>query len=70
VLSHHGKPEFGSPKFPALPEAIAVHYLDNLDAKIYQYLRAIASDNDEESRWTEYVRTLETKVYKRGVDPG
>jgi 3'-5' exoribonuclease len=34
ILSHHGEYEFGSPKLPMTPEAIALHYLDNLDAKL------------------------------------
>lgn len=67
VLSHHGLPEFGSPKIPAVPEAVAVHYLDNLDAKIYQYLHSIAADPDEASRWTPYNRALSTRVFKGSV---
>lgn len=34
ILSHHGKLEWGSPVVPATPEAVAVHYIDNMDAKI------------------------------------
>lgn len=64
VLSHHGEYEFGSPKLPAMPEAIAVHYIDNLDAKIHQCLAAIDKSKDEDSNWTEYVRALERKIYK------
>ena len=46
VLSHHGRYEFGSPKLPAVPEAIAIHHLDNLDAKIHQFLDEIKGDRD------------------------
>ncbi len=67
ILAHHGKYEFGSPKLPATPEAIAVHYLDNLDAKLFQYLNEIEKDTDASSEFTEYIRTLETKVYKPDV---
>ncbi len=67
VLSHHGEYEFGSPKLPAMPEAIAVHYLDNLDAKIHQCLSAIQDDKDDESNWTEYVRALGRRIYKGDV---
>jgi 3'-5' exoribonuclease len=35
VLSHHGKLEFGSPKVPMIPEALLLHYLDDLDAKMH-----------------------------------
>lgn len=39
ILSHHGEPQFGAPKKPQLPEAIALHYADYCDAKIDIYLR-------------------------------
>jgi 3'-5' exoribonuclease len=64
VLSHHGTHEFGSPKLPAMPEAIALHHLDNLDAKLQMYLHHIESDPDPKSDWTKYVRGLDTRIYK------
>jgi len=67
VVSHHGEYEFGSPKLPATPEAIAVHYLDNLDAKLHVYLREIEKDDNPDDNFTDYVRSLETKVYKKDV---
>lgn len=67
VLAHHGNYEFGSPKLPAMPEAVAVHYLDNLDAKLHIFTERIRTDNDATSEWTEYVRGLDTKIYKRDV---
>ncbi len=66
VVSHHAKPEYGSPKYPATPEALAVHYLDNLDAKLDMCQRTIDQDTDER-HWTPFSRALETKVYK--LDP-
>jgi len=69
VLSHHGQYEYGSPKLPSTPEAIAVHYLDNLDAKLNMVLQAIANDKDEDSNWTGFIRSLDTKIYKRDVVP-
>ncbi len=63
VLSHHARPEFGSPKYPAVPEAIAIHYLDNLDAKLNMTLGAIAKDTDDRP-WTQFQRALDTKLYK------
>src|SRR5262249_3157884 len=41
IVSHHGTYEFGSPKLPMTPEAIALHYLDNLDAKVHSFTRDI-----------------------------
>ncbi len=67
ILSHHGKYEFGSPKLPAGPEAIAIHHLDNLDAKVTMYLTEIEKDRDPQSNWSNYNRILETKVYKADV---
>lgn len=67
VLAHHGTYEFGSPKLPAMPEAVAIHYLDNLDAKLQMFLSRIQNDPDPVSEWTEYVRALETKIYKKDV---
>ena len=34
ILSHHGKLEFGSPKLPMIPEALALNFVDDLDAKM------------------------------------
>lgn len=38
ILSHHGSNEYQSPRKPEFPEAVAVHYADELDAKLYQYM--------------------------------
>lgn len=67
ILSHHGCYEFGSPKLPAIPEAIAVHYIDNLDAKLSMFFAEIENDRDQASRWTNFNRALETKVFKPDV---
>lgn len=67
VLAHHGKYEFGSPRLPATAEAIMVHYLDNLDAKVNMVFEAIAADTDASSDWTGYVKALETRVFRPDV---
>lgn len=67
ILSHHGRYEFGSPKLPAVPEAIAIHHLDNFDAKVIMYLSEIEKDRDPQSNWSNFNRVLETKVYKPNV---
>ena len=64
ILSHHGQYEFGSPKLPAFPEAVAVHHLDNLDAKVTMFLAEIDGDRDPVSVWTNFNRALDTKIYK------
>lgn len=67
ILSHHGKYEFGSPKLPAIPEAVAIHHLDNLDAKVHMFLAEIENDRDPASPWTNFNKALETKVYKPDI---
>lgn len=65
VLSHHGKLEFGSPRVPATAEALALHYLDNLDAKLAGYLDAfgVAQPSQSVDRWGDYNVMLGTRLY-------
>jgi 3'-5' exoribonuclease len=62
VLSHHGEYEFGSPKLPMTPEAILLHYLDNLDAKM-QAVRSEFARSEANGRsgaeMTEWVRSMD-----------
>jgi len=64
ILSHHGRREYGSPVLPATPEALALHHLDNLDAKTVAAARIIAADPDPARAWTERSWMLETPLYK------
>lgn len=64
ILSHHGSYEFGSPKLPMTPEAIALHHLDNLDAKVHNFVQTIKSDVVAGSDWTPYDAKLGRKLYK------
>jgi 3'-5' exoribonuclease len=57
IISHHGKYEFGSPKMPMFPEALMLHYLDDLDSKM-EAMRAHFL-RDPESEWTAYNPSLE-----------
>jgi len=63
VLSHHGKLEFGSPVLPKTPEALLVHYLDDLDGKLEAMFRAIRDDAGQ-GAWTPFSRTLDRMFYK------
>ena len=45
ILSHHGELEYGSPKVPSTPEALVVHYADDLDAKM-DMVRTASTDPD------------------------
>ncbi len=64
ILSHHGAYEFGSPKLPMTPEAIALHYLDNLDAKVHSFTRDIRDDRNQASAWTPFSQSLQRKLFK------
>jgi len=70
ILSHHGSYEFGSPKLPMTPEAIALHHLDNLDAKTNEFLSLIESDPNTGSSWTPYQATMQRKLYKGSSGDG
>lgn len=67
LLSHHGSYEFGSPKLPMTPEAIALHHLDNLDAKVNEFSSLIAGDPNPQSNWTPYSTSMQRKLFKGGA---
>jgi 3'-5' exoribonuclease len=64
ILSHHGSYEFGSPKLPMTPEAIALHYIDNLDAKVHEFTRDIADDPNPAASFTPFNARLDRKLFK------
>ena len=64
IISHHGTYEFGSSRLPMTPEAIALHYIDNLDAKLYEFQNAIVDDPDGDSNWTPFNPRIQRKLYK------
>lgn len=67
ILSHHGRYEYGSPVLPAIPEALALHHIDNLDAKTVAARRLIDEDAGNDRTWTDRSWMLETRLFK-GVD--
>ena len=64
IVSHHGEYEFGSPKLPMTPEAIALHFLDNLDAKMHLANQLLTTDVIGNSRWTSYQPSWGRKLFK------
>jgi len=64
ILSHHGEYEFGSPKLPSTAEAIALHYLDNLDAKLFAFHKALREDRNEQTNWTERHPMFDRRLFK------
>jgi len=64
ILSHHGSLEHGSPRVPMTPEAMVLHQIDNLDAKLHEFTRSIADDVNKQSAWTPYSPRMERKLFK------
>lgn len=71
ILAHHGELEWGSPKRPKTAEAFALHFADNLDAKLKTVQEAVADVPEDEHGWSPYVRPLSRFVYRpvRSPDP-
>ena len=46
------------------PEAIALHYLDNFDAKVHSFARDIREDRNVDSAWTPYNQANQRRLYK------
>ena len=65
IVSHHGQIEFGSPKLPVTLEAVALHHLDNLDAKLASYTTVIEADVAADGNWTNYNPSIGRKLWKK-----
>lgn len=61
ILAHHGELEFGSPKKPAIVEALALNYADNTDAKL-QTFTEIINGADSKTEWLGYNRLFESNL--------
>ena len=62
ILAHHGELEFGSPKKPALMEAMALSFADNMDAKMETMKEALKATAPGNTEWQGYNRFLETNI--------
>ena len=69
IVSHHGQYEYGAPKLPMTLEAIALHHLDNLDAKLHNFEQLIRDDANLDSSWTQYHPNLSRKLFKGAASP-
>ena len=65
ILAHHGELEFGSPKKPALAEALALNFADNTDAKM-QTLIEIFKDKDTKE-WLGFNRLFDSNLRKTSI---
>ena len=63
ILAHHGKMEFGSPKVPAIMEAMALHMADNADAKL-QTLTEVFTQAGDNMGWLGFNRMFESNLRK------
>ncbi len=54
IISHHGQYDFGSPKLPMFPEALMLHYLDDLDSKMEAIRAQFEREAHSEGAWTSY----------------
>jgi len=63
LISHHGQYEFGSPKLPVIREAMAFHYMDDLDSKLAAVRAALAVDSGE-PEWSAYIGALGRKFLR------
>jgi 3'-5' exoribonuclease len=63
LISHHGQYEFGSPKLPMIREALAFHYMDDLDSKLAAVRAALAVESGE-AEWSAYSSALGRKFLR------
>jgi 3'-5' exoribonuclease len=65
ILSHHGQLEFGSPKLPEFPEALLLHYIDDMDSKMECMRALIQNDRQVEGCFTTYHVALARPALKK-----
>ncbi len=62
ILAHHGEYEYGSPKKPAIMEAVALNFADNTDAKMQTFTEILGATT--ETGWLGYNRLFESNITK------
>lgn len=65
IAAHHGTKEHGSPTLPATKEALVLHLIDNLDAKV-NHLYCHLGNSDPNKEWSYFDRFLNTEIYQKG----
>ena len=66
ILAHHGELEYGSPKKPAIIEALALNFADNTDAKL-QTMTEILNGGDEKMTWLGLSRLFESNIRRTTI---
>jgi 3'-5' exoribonuclease len=64
ILAHHGELEYGSPKKPALVEAWALSFADNMDAKMETLKEMLVGIPDNNLEWQGFSRVLDSNIRK------
>jgi 3'-5' exoribonuclease len=64
IISHHGEEQYGSPKKPMIPEAVALHYIDLIDSRMEMVREALNADAANESMFTEFHRGLGVSLFR------
>jgi len=67
ILSHHGEEENGSPVRPKTLEAVALHYLDTLDAHLRGFCDHLGRQQDQKSVWSERSTMFGSRLYQGGT---
>ena len=68
IASHHGAYEFGAPKLPMTLEAVALHHLDHLDAKLAGTIQLLRNEASMDGGWTQYQQSVGRRFF-RGRTP-
>ena len=68
ILAHHGEYAYGSPKLPVTAEAVTLHYLDNLDAKLTAFAKAVDTHPAEDESWTSRQFMFDNQMLFRGTE--
>jgi 3'-5' exoribonuclease len=63
ILSHHGEFEWGSPRQPVFLEALVLHFIDNLDAKVEMMLDELKKNKGKDKEWSSFHPYLEREIY-------
>lgn len=69
IASHHGLLEFGSPKLPQTKEAILLHLVDNMDAKLAACDSIFEKEDVKTGGWSSYDRLMERQLFRHGLMP-
>ena len=67
ILAHHGELEYGSPKKPALIEAVALSFADNIDAKIETFKELITNVPENNLEWQGFNRFMDTNLRRTSI---